>query len=339
MLQKRELLARAVTRSGGSWLASRAGAKDSLLVLNYHRIGNPAEAMFDPGVFSASAEQFYEQMVLVKKQLSPVTLDEALDFIDGREKTTSPRCRVLITFDDAYLDIHDVAFPILRSLGLQGVFFVVSGYAGSSTIPWWDCIAYLLRTARRRVFALHYPSEVQVNMDREGFGDSLRAILGLYKQPGNVDGERFTRELAESCGGDRPPAGARVFCNWDELRVMLSGGMAIGSHTHSHTVLSQLQAEQQREELTRSRQFLMREFGCAIDVVAYPVGSRTAFTPETEEIARAAGYRAAFSGYGGINLPGRISRYNLARESVVPQSWDRFRARVAICRRTGCFWP
>ena len=51
---KREWLARGLLRSGATSLLSRLPDRDSLLVLNYHRIGDPDDDLFDPGVFSAT---------------------------------------------------------------------------------------------------------------------------------------------------------------------------------------------------------------------------------------------------------------------------------------------
>ena len=139
---KRELLARALLRSGALFMLSKVPARDSLLVLNYHRIGDPESDPFDPGVFSATGEEFDEQVSYLKRYHSLVTLEEALEFVDGTSKDKARRCRVLITFDDGYLDNYKTAFPILHSHGAQGVFFLCTNLVGSGFVPWWDRIAY-----------------------------------------------------------------------------------------------------------------------------------------------------------------------------------------------------
>ena len=246
---------------------------------------------------------------------------------------------MLITFDDGYLDNYDVAYPILRSHGVQGVFFLVTSMVGSCHVPWWDHIAYLVKAARRRQFSLRYPADLAVDVDRGGLTESLRAILKLFKRPGNSDPVRFLRELQEKTQGNGPPETLRRFLNWDEAREMLGGGMAIGSHTHSHQVLSQLEPNQQREELVKSRSILKDQLFIDADVLAYPVGARTSFTYQTQEIAREAGYRAALSFYGGTNLPGKTSRYDVRRTGVDNQSWERFRVQTAVYRFAGKYWP
>jgi peptidoglycan/xylan/chitin deacetylase (PgdA/CDA1 family) len=139
--------------------------------------------------------------------------------------------------------------------------------------------------------------------------------------------------------GDDPPATLRRFLSWDEAREMIGGGMAIGSHTHSHQVLSQLEPERQLEELSRSRAILKEQLGTEADALAYPVGRKASFTDRTQMLARDAGYRAAFSFHGGTNLPGKTSPYDVNRIGVGSQSWSRFRVQTAVCRFVGRFWP
>jgi peptidoglycan/xylan/chitin deacetylase (PgdA/CDA1 family) len=336
---KRELLARGLLWSGASSLLAQLPARDSLLVLNYHRIGNAEDDLFDPGVFSATAEEFDQQISYLKRHLSLVTLDEALAFIDGTLKEKARCCRVLITFDDGYLDNYEIAFPILRSHGAQGVFFLATSIVGSCHLPWWDHIAYLVKTARSRRFILRYPNDLVVDVDQNGLTKSLQAILKLYKQPDNSDPDRFILELVEKSKGDDPPSALRRFLNWDEAREMIGAGMAIGSHTHSHTVLSQLEPDRQLEELSTPRLIMKEQLGVEVAALAYPVGGRTSFTGTTQKLAREAGYRAAFSRQGGRNLSGKICAYDAKRSYIGCQSWSRFQVRAEVCRASGVFWP
>jgi len=103
------------------------------------------------------------------------------------------------------LDNYEIAYPILRSHGVQGVFFLVTGTVGSSHIPWWDRIAYLVKTARRRRFSLRFPADLTVDLDKNGLTASLHTILKLYKRPENSDPARFLAELAEAAQGEEPP--------------------------------------------------------------------------------------------------------------------------------------
>src|ERR1700744_278401 len=98
--RKRELLAEGLFWSGGKFLLERLRARDSLLVLNYHRIGDAHQDPFDPGVFSATGAQLSEQIAYLKRHVSLITLEEGLAFANGSCRDHARCCRVLLTFDD-----------------------------------------------------------------------------------------------------------------------------------------------------------------------------------------------------------------------------------------------
>lgn len=336
---KRELVARGLYGSGAAFLLDRLPARDVLLVLNYHRIGNRDADLFDPGVFSATADQFDEQIAYLKRRCSLVTVDEARAFVEGQIKDRAPQFRVLITFDDGYLDNYEVAFPILCSHGVPGVFFLVTSNIGSCTVPWWDYIAFLLKTAENRRFSLHYPVRREFNLDKDGIAESIRGVLSAYNRADNIEPDRFMQALQEQTRGANLPKPVRRFLDWNEAREMIAGGMEIGSHTDSHATLSRLAPEQQRRELEISRGILKDNLGVAVDAIAYPAGATASFSAETQLIARQAGYRIAFSSYGGTNLSGQGSVYDVKRICVDDLSRTRFRTQLASCRVTGKYWP
>ena len=335
---KRELLANCMYRMGLASVLHRLPQRDSLLIINHHRIGQD-DGRFGPSGFSATADELAEQVAWLKRHLQVVGLDEAIEFLETGNGGRRSGCRVLITFDDGYRDNFDTAFPILRSHDVPGGFFLVTSFAGGGQAPWWDRIAHLLYTARKRSFRLEYPAPLEIDLDRGGSGWSLRRVLNLYKRPENTDGIRFLNDLAGASEGDLPPVSERLFLNWEEAQEMLRAGMGIGSHTHTHPVLSQLPAEGQRDELKRSREILQQELRIRCDALAYPVGNRDSYTGETQSIAQEAGYRAAFSFHGGANFPGAARRYDILRVTGGGKSRNRFRMQAATCAATGRYWP
>ena len=113
----------------------------------------------------------------------------------------------------------------------------------------------------------------------------------------------------------------------------------IGSHTHSHQVLAHLSCDEQRHELDLSRSLLRQHLNVDVEALAYPVGTAGSFSEVSKRLAQEAGFRAAFSFYGGTNLPPTMERYDLRRVAVDEQSWHRFCVQTAICQITGKHWP
>ncbi len=336
VLSKRECAALCSARLGFTALLERMPKQPLLMVLNYHRIGDPEQTPYDPGTFSTTAEEFDRQITCLKRRFSFTTLEEAVSIAAGRTRPRRP-C-VLITFDDGYLDNYTLAFPVLRSHGVQGVFFPTY-FVGTGHVPWWDAIAYVVKRGSRREFRLKYPEAAAFDVDRDGLESVLQRVLGLFKLPAMQNQERFFSELEDVCGSSRPGESAeRCFLSWQEAREMRNAGMAIGSHTHSHEILSKLPDEQQYDEVARSREILENHLGARIDTLAYPVGAPHTFSRATISALHHAGYRGAFSYYGGLNLPGRIDPFNIRRHAVDGQSLARLRLQTALGAVTGHRW-
>jgi peptidoglycan/xylan/chitin deacetylase (PgdA/CDA1 family) len=307
-----------------------------LTVLTYHRIGNSCDTPYDAGVFSATAEEFEEQIAYLKRRFHVATLDEALAMLRG---DVPLRTSVLITFDDGYLDNYALAFPILRSSGVQGAFFLPTSFVGTNHVPWWDFIAYAVKNSRKNLIRLHYPTPVEFDLKRDGAAWIIMKLQWLYKQPTTTLHDRFLDDLQDACDTPLPPGNPqRAFLNWHEAREMQQGGMAFGSHTHTHEILSTLSVARQETECRRSKQILELELDRPVEAFAYPVGAQNAFSSKTIQALKASGYRAAFCSYRGLNRPGRTELFEIARVPVWPQSQSQFRLNMALRAFTGRHW-
>ena len=66
-----------------------------------------------------------------------VSLEEVLKAVE--KETCLPKRAILITFDDAYCDFTDYAWPILRRLRLSATIFVPTAYPNQPYRGfWWD---------------------------------------------------------------------------------------------------------------------------------------------------------------------------------------------------------
>jgi peptidoglycan/xylan/chitin deacetylase (PgdA/CDA1 family) len=333
---KREFLARVCSRTGVTRILESLPQRPVLIVLNYHRVGNAAETPFDSGTFSATPEELDSQLAYLKRRFNMATLETALGMLNGcAARGTS----VLITFDDGYLDNYTLAFPILRKHGVQGVFFLPTAFVGTGRLPWWDAIAYIIKKSRKKTIRLDYPQPATFDLESDGAALVSMRVLHAFIQPAVKDPGRFIADLEKVCETTRPESSAeRLFLNWEEAREMQRHGMAFGSHTDTHEILSKLSPERQREEVFRSREILERELDRRIETLAYPVGQRYCFSSDTVEALKQTGYRAAFSFYGGLNRPGEIQPFDIRRYSVGDQSYARLRLQTTLAAVSGTRW-
>ncbi len=336
MRGKREFVARMCAGTGVTKILESLRQRQVLIVLNYHRIGSATETPFDSGTFSATPEELDAQIAYFKSRFEMATLEKAVAMLNGN----APRgTSILITFDDGYLDNYTLAFPILRKHGVQGVFFLPTAFIGAGKVPWWDAIAYMIKKCRKKSIHLEYPEPGTFDLENNGAAQVSMQILHVFIQPAVEDSERFITELEEACETLRPETSSeRLFLNWEEAREMQGHGMAFGSHTHAHDILSKLSRERQRDELVRSRAILEDELGGQIDTLAYPVGQRFCFSADTVDALKGTGYRAAFSFYGGLNRPGEMHPFDICRFSIGDQSYARLRLQTSLAAVSGTRW-
>ena len=305
-------------------------------MLNYHRIGDPKKTPYDGEVFSATGEDLDAQIAFWKRRFQIATLDEALDMVDRPESYR--QTAVLFTFDDGYLDNFELAFPILSAHGVQGTFFLPTSFIGTNRVSWWDAIAYIVKNSPRKKFRLPDPA-AEFDIEAEGAQPAICRLLDLYRRHGQSDSESFIAQLEEICNSPRPNGSDRCFLNWDEAAQMAQGGMAIGSHTHSHEILARLSEEEQTRELEMSRSILRDHLGTEPKALSYPVGMRNCFSTYTQNAAERAGYRIAFSFYGGLNRPGSMRRFDVLRQSAIfGCPLGRYQLQGALAAVTGTYW-
>jgi peptidoglycan/xylan/chitin deacetylase (PgdA/CDA1 family) len=333
---KRDLLADLSRFSGVTRVLSALPRKPLLIVLNYHRIGEPDKSPYDAEVFSATPQDLDTQISFWKRRFHIATLEEAIDMVERPERHRGTS--VLFTFDDGYLDNYELAFPLLANHGVQAIFFLPTSFIGTNRIPWWDVIAYIVKNSRKKRFRLEAPP-CEFDLAAEGIHRAIPRLLDLYRRAAQTGSEHFIALLEEACDSPRPNGSHRCFLNWDEAAAMLRGGMSIGSHTHSHEILSRLPDHEQLRELETSRSILQERLGSPIDALSYPVGLRESFSSYTQTAAQKAGYRIAFSFYGGLNKPGSIKRYDVMRYSTAfGRSIGRYQLQAALAAITGSYW-
>lgn len=119
-----------VTGSFLTWLFLRE--KDGVPILSYHRIND-----VDQNSNTLTVEQFDAQMkYLYESGYNVITPDELLDAWEG--KIEMPDNPVVITFDDAHVDVYKNVYPILQKYRIRATFFVVTDYVNlyPSYITW-----------------------------------------------------------------------------------------------------------------------------------------------------------------------------------------------------------
>jgi peptidoglycan/xylan/chitin deacetylase (PgdA/CDA1 family) len=109
-------------------------------------------------------------------------------------------------------------------------------------------------------------------------------------------------------------------CDWDSLRALEIGGVAVQPHGVSHRAFSELANEELETELRDSKAILESGIGRPGAIFSFPYGDSCADAIFTGETLERLGYRAAcLYGGGPITLP-ITDRYQLTRLAMGPDT-------------------
>ena len=124
---------RAACRAAGGWEELQAEFGEKLAVLLYHRVGAPRAGTM--ASLTVAPRKFARDMRALKRWgYTAISAEDWQAWV--REAKPLPLKPVLITFDDAYDDLREHAFPMLEQLGLKATVFVVTGELGGRNA--WD---------------------------------------------------------------------------------------------------------------------------------------------------------------------------------------------------------
>src|SRR2546427_3135347 len=124
-----------------------------LRVLTYHRVADPKDGLaLNPFLISATPATFARQMRYLAEHYHVVAMEEVLRAVE--QGVHLPSRSILLTFDDAYCDFGEIAWPILKRYRLPVTLFVPTAYPDQAARSfWWDrlyrAVAYTSLTELR----------------------------------------------------------------------------------------------------------------------------------------------------------------------------------------------
>ncbi len=302
-------------RSGLTRILRRLPTWRGVVILGYHRIGDPLDSELDHGLFSASAAAFDTQLKILARHFDVLTLDELEDGLAGRRGRA-----VLITFDDGYRDQATTAASLLRARGLPATFFLTTGFLDGHGLAWWDEIAWLVRHSPATVLRADtrwLPAPVPIPALQHEREPDIRTLLARYRELHAASGPDFLEHLAEVAGTGRAPDVSDLWMTWDQARGLIAAGMDVGGHTVTHPILARLDSRGQQREIAECLTCLEQELGSGYRrAFAYPSGHAGSFDAQTADLLRGEDVRWAFSFRGGWEGRGHSDRYDLRRLGV-----------------------
>jgi len=257
-------------------------------ILTYHYIENAAG--------------FAEQMAYLARHYDVISIAELLAAV--REGSKLPPRALLITFDDAYANFGDCAWPILQQYRLPVTVFVPTTFPDTGRSFWWDQMTYaVLHTTRAELPELQRAGLSSGRLPLQSAAQRKQAIRQMKRlfwslPPSEV--QNTLEELLKQLDVTPPPS---EVLGWDQLRRLAGEGVTFGPHTRTHPNMALLSPAEVKAEVSGSLEDLQREIGrrhpaSVVPVLAYPGGY---YSDETVKAVAETDIEMAFTVVRGTN--------------------------------------
>lgn len=288
-------------------------------VVTFHRI-ETYRPEFYPGLASLDGDEFAEFADELADRFHPIDIDEFESGLTGRRPFRPDA--VLVTFDDAYRDFADIAWPVLRDRGIPVLLFVPTSYPGQiDRTFWWDEVYAAIASSDAGRWS-------NAGLSGSTPDEAFRSIRERIKSLPHDDAMATVDDLVLGLADDEATATTDVdathpasrVLGWDELNALRDDGVALAPHSRTHPMLDQLDEVRLDEEVAGSLDDLREQIGPdrVHPVFAYPAGGHDA---GVRDAVRRAGYSMAFTTERGLvdattSDPFRLPRLNVGRRST-----------------------
>lgn len=285
-----------------------------LRILAYHRVAELRDTPFvDSRSVSATPKDFVWQMDHLARHYHVIGTPQLLNAVENGSRL--PTRAVLITFDDAYADFAETAWPVLKRFGLCATLFVPTGYPNHPEMPFsWDKL-YQAFSATCRTELCVTPFGPLPLGKPEQKRRALRIVQDYLATVPDYEAMRLVdsvcAQLVERC------VYSGNVLTWNQLRKLGKEGLTLGSHTRTHPIMTQVNPERMREEIRTSQEDLQREIGIALPIFCYPNGDHN---DTIISILRDEGIRLAFTTLSGPNDSLSLDPFRLRRIVITPRT-------------------
>jgi peptidoglycan/xylan/chitin deacetylase (PgdA/CDA1 family) len=249
-------------------------------ILMFHRV---TDTFFDISLL-VKQKAFEECMKYITQSYPVISMDFLIQNFDKWKNI--PDDSFVITFDDGWIDFHDVAYPILSKSKVPATVYLTTGFASSKCSYWQERLSNLLTQilANKKVFLKkdNIISIPEINLKLKDLISKSEGMPVIFKFIDYL--KKFTNDKILKTISDLEESlkvhsimisedEHRSFVNWDELKSIKDPNISFGSHTVNHTILTNEQPDVVKDEINKSKEIIEKETGRNVLHFCYPNGN------------------------------------------------------------------
>lgn len=277
-----------------------------LSVSNYHYIRENFIANY-PSIFGVTPNGFQNQLKQLSNLGDFISINDLLD--NYNDIVFSKDNFYLITFDDGLKEQFKYALPILDSLNIPAVFFANSINLFENKVSNVHKI-HILRSNLSSETLLNDLLDNKLSIEESDkvkaksiykYDEEKSAILKFflnYKMESNLREAKINNLF--NLHFNEKEINEQLYFDNEEICTLAKLGY-LGSHSHSHFALANLNDAQLEFELLKTKQYFEEITQKEIYSIAYPYGTKEAVDDRVANMARKVGYKIGFTTSSGIN--------------------------------------
>ncbi len=268
------------------------------VILLYHRIVDEHSKYLNKGAsVHHTVQDFKREISYFKRNFKILNMDEVVNQIKLGAGFKRPS--IAITFDDGYLDNYTLAHPVLRKHGVPATIYLTTGLIGTSGGIWTEQIGIAFLETRKDCFSfptLFRNETIPIKTEEEKKQANTKVSEALKLRP-DEERKELIQELFKKLevGEKSGHIGERMMLNWEEVREMARDGITMGSHSHTHPILSQMPSEKAKDEILNSKKVLEKNVDMKVKHFSFPNGREEDFSEELRDYCREIGFESVCS--------------------------------------------
>ncbi len=215
------------------------------------------------------------------------------DLMDIDKLKSTKEKKVMITFDDGYLDNLKNALPILKKYGTSAIIFITTNFIDNNEVPWWDLLWEILIKKDDFILEGKKINFLRKDKDKKKIFKYLKNKFFFLKK--QEQAQLINKIFYENRIETTPKTKVR-FLNKENIKDLSKEDLIyIGAHTHYHQNLGILNVRETKEEITSSKKILEDLIQDPINFFAYPYGTKNSYKKSDYKILKDNGLKLAFT--------------------------------------------
>ena len=290
-----------------------------LHVVMYHYVRDLPRTRY-PKIKGMALDGFRQQIAWLASQYEMVTLEAALEFLQGTYQPFHDLC--MLTFDDGLKEHYTHVAPVLADYNIQGLFGVITSCIEEHVVASVHMNHFLMAALDFEAYRSAFLQRLQDTDPAALSSAAVDPALAQRSYPLDTQEvatfkflfnfrlevsvrDKVVKDLFETYIGNEENFARALYMSWEEIRQIQRAGMLVAGHTHWHRPLSTLSDKELKVDLVTSRRLLDQNLDPQpLWPFSYPYGKKNSYSNSVIHLLRQLAFTCAFNTESGANMSG-----------------------------------